>query len=472
VSRGDREAVAGLLGRAPQGAFEIVVRDAAGGPVVIRNSPLLDDGTPMPTRYWLVGRSERESVSRLESAGGVRAAEAAVDAAALELAHARYEALREASMPPGHLGPRPTGGVGGTRRGVKCLHAHLAWYLAGGPDPVGQWTCDKLGIERSAYRVTAAWESAPPHGGAGDHGGPVAAIDCGTNSTRLLVADAAGRSLERLMRITRLGQDVDRSGRLAEEAMRRTIEVLAEFRRVMGDHGVVRARATATSAARDAENAGEFARRVTEVLGIAPEVLPGEEEARLAYLGATAELDPAAGPYLVIDVGGGSTELVGGAGAGLEVVSLEIGCVRATERFLRHDPPLPTELAAARTHVRGLVTAALDAHPALEGAARLVGVAGTVAALARLDQGLVEYDRSRIHHARVSLAAIEQLIGTLGAVPAASRAEWPALEPERADVLIGGAAVIAEAMVTLGFDELTASESDLLDGIVADLLAG
>jgi hypothetical protein len=153
VTKGDFEAVAGLLGRAPQGAFEVVVRDKAGGPVVILNAPLLDDGTPMPTRYWLVGRNEREQVSRLESTGGVRAAEAAVDGAELEAAHAHYERLRDAAMPPGHEGPRPSGGVGGTRRGVKCLHAHLAWYLVGGPDPVGRWTCEKLGLDPSAYRL-------------------------------------------------------------------------------------------------------------------------------------------------------------------------------------------------------------------------------------------------------------------------------------------------------------------------------
>ena len=151
MSQGDWEAVAGLLKRAPQGDFEVVVRDAAGEPIVILNSPFLADGTPMPTLYWLV---ERESVSRLESTGGVRAAEAAVDIAELEVAHARYEALRDAAVPAGHSGPRPSGGVGGTRRGVKCLHAHLAWFLAGGPDPVGRWTCDKLDIDPADYRVT------------------------------------------------------------------------------------------------------------------------------------------------------------------------------------------------------------------------------------------------------------------------------------------------------------------------------
>lgn len=152
----DRDAVAALLGRVPQGAFEVAVRDDAGAPVVIRNAPLLDDGTPMPTRYWLVGRSVATAVARLETAGGVRRAEAAVDPAALAAAHARYAADRDAAIPPGHRGPRPFGGVGGTRRGVKCLHAHYAWYLAGGDDPVGRWVAAAL------VASAAAAPAAPP----------------------------------------------------------------------------------------------------------------------------------------------------------------------------------------------------------------------------------------------------------------------------------------------------------------------
>lgn len=140
----ERVAVEALLGRAPQGAFTVVVRHADGSPVVVRNAPLLDDGTPMPTRYWLVGEPERALVSRLEAAGGVRAAEAEVDPEALRVAHARHRAERDAALPPDHQGPRPTGGVGGTRTGVKCLHAHYAWYLAGGEDPVGRWVAARL----------------------------------------------------------------------------------------------------------------------------------------------------------------------------------------------------------------------------------------------------------------------------------------------------------------------------------------
>lgn len=140
----DRERVALLLGREPQGQFEVVVRDPAGEPVVIRNAPLLDDGTPMPTRYWLVGQNLRLAVDRLEARGGVRAAEAAVDPDALDTAHARYAAERDAEIPPEWNGPRPSGGVGGTHKGVKCLHAHYAWYLAGGDDPVGRWVDRQL----------------------------------------------------------------------------------------------------------------------------------------------------------------------------------------------------------------------------------------------------------------------------------------------------------------------------------------
>ena len=146
----DHSAVSSLLGRTPRGAFDVVVRRRSGAPVVICNAPLLDDGTPMPTRYWLVDDDLREAVSRLESAGGVKAAEAAVDPGELAGAHRRYREERDAALPPGHSGPRPSGGVGGTRRGVKCLHAHYAWFLAGGDDPVGCWVADRLDLERIA----------------------------------------------------------------------------------------------------------------------------------------------------------------------------------------------------------------------------------------------------------------------------------------------------------------------------------
>lgn len=150
ADQADIDAVGALIGRAPMADFEVVVRDEHGGPVVIRNAPLLEDGTPMPTRYWLVGAEERSRIGRLESTGVIDVAEAEIDGAELDRAHATYAAERDAAIPAGHDGPVPAGGVGGTRRGIKCFHAHWAWYLAGGDDPVGRWIADRLRAEADA----------------------------------------------------------------------------------------------------------------------------------------------------------------------------------------------------------------------------------------------------------------------------------------------------------------------------------
>ncbi|HTW98510.1 MAG TPA: DUF501 domain-containing protein, partial [Acidimicrobiales bacterium] len=458
----DVEAVAALLGRRPAGAFSVAVRDGKGGPVVIENAPLLDDGTPMPTRWWLVGRSEREAVSRLESAGGVAAAEAAIPAEVIAAAHGRYAAGRDALLPPGHAGPRPSGGVGGTKQGVKCLHAHLAAYLAGDGDPVGRWTAGRL---------------------AGVLYGPVAAVDCGTNSTRLLVAGPDGSELDRRMTITRLGEGVDEHGHLGDAAIERTLAVLAEYREAMDRQGVVRARATATSAARDADNAGSLLEPAGELLGTQLEVLSGEEEGNLSYDGATAGLDPAAGPYLVVDLGGGSTELItrrrGPAQAtrdgtpaatptmaetgDLVVASIDAGCVRMTERFLQSDPPLASQLEAAREAVTDLVAGALASAPDLGAPARFVGVAGTVTSLAALHLGLERYDPARTHHSELGLDDVEALLARLAALPAAERRRIRPLEPGRADVIVGGAVVLAALMTAVGQSSLLVSEHDGLD---------
>src|SRR5438132_2230652 len=173
----------------------------------------------------------------------------------------------------------------------------------------------------------------------------VAAVDCGTNSTRLLVSDGGRQTVERLMRITRLGQGVDATGAFAPEAVGRTLDVLREFRQVMDRHGVTRVRMTATSAARDAANRDEFFDAAAGVIGVRPDLLTGDEEARLSFRGATAELDAADGPFLVVDIGGGSTEFAVGSSEPEGVLSMDIGCVRLTEKFLHHDPPTPEELS-------------------------------------------------------------------------------------------------------------------------------
>jgi exopolyphosphatase/guanosine-5'-triphosphate,3'-diphosphate pyrophosphatase len=445
---GDRERVTRLLGRSPRDPFIVIVRDAAGGPVVIRNDPILDDGTPMPTRYWLVGRTERMAVDRLEAAGGVRAAERAVDPGELAAAHATYERERDAAIPPGWTGPRPSGGVGGTAKGVKCLHAHYAWHLAGGDDPVGRWVASRLQ--------------------------PVAAIDCGTNSTRLLVAGPGGETLVRLMQITRLGRGVDRTRRLAPDAIERTLSVLRAFRAVLDENGVERIRMTATSAARDATNREDFLAAAAGIVGVRPELLAGEEEGRLSFRGATAELAPSSAPWLVADIGGGSTELIAGGEADRPeaVRSLDVGCVRVTERFLISDPPAPEQIQAARDLVGDQLAAVSRTEAAFGRAATLVGLAGTVAALAAIDQRLPSYERRRLHHYHLSRDTVEGLLAALASEPASDRRRRPGMEPERADVIVGGAVVLAELMRHFDFDTCLTSESDILDGLVATLLAG
>ena len=429
------------------GDFEVVVRDRDGDPVVIRNVPLLDDGTPMPTRYWLVGASARLAVDRLEAAGGVRQAEREVDAEAVRRAHDAYAAERDAAMPAGWAGPRPSGGVGGTRTGIKCLHAHYAWYLAGGPDPVGRWVADRLA------GTTA----------------PAAAIDCGTNSTRLLIARPGGPQLERVNRITRLGQGVDRTRRLAPEAIERTAAALRDYRRLMDRHGVGPVRMTATSAARDATNRDEFFDEAERIVGVRPELLAGVEEGRLSFAGATADLDPAGGPWLVVDIGGGSTELVigpGEDGGPVAVRSLDMGCVRLTERFLADDPPTAAQMAAARAHVVALLDEAVAAQPAFGGGATMVGLAGTVACLAAVDQELDGYDRDRVHHYRLSADRVGAVLDRLAVMTAAERRRVPGVEADRADVIVGGTIVLAEVMSRFGFDGCLTSEADILDGLV------
>ena len=444
----DRERVRELLGREPQGAFDVAVRDAEGDPVVIRNAPLLFDGTPMPTRYWLVGPDIKKAVDRLEAAGGVRRAEAEIPETEVMAAHSAYASERDAALGPGIAKPRPAGGVGGTRRGVKCLHAHYAWYLAGGDDPVGRWVDEQL--------------HAPPSA-------PTAAIDCGTNSTRLLVARPGQPALARLMRITRLGQGVDRDRRLSADAIERTLGVLEEFRSVMDHHGVGAVRMTATSAARDATNRREFFDAAERVVGVRPELLAGEEEGSLSFAGATAELDPAGAPWLVVDIGGGSTELVSGPardGGPAAVRSLDVGCVRLTERFLLADPPSPASQEKARAHVRSLLHEARAVAPGLLGARTMVGLAGTVAGLAAIDQGLDHYDRGRLHHYVLRRDRVDEILARLAATDAAGRGAIPGVEEARADVIVGGAVVLAEVMRHFGFEECLTSESDILDGLV------
>lgn len=296
----------------------------------------------------------------------------------------------------------------------------------------------------------------------------VAAVDCGTNSTRLLVAGPDGSSLDRRMRITRLGQGVDATGVLATEAIERTIAVLREFRAVMDEHGVGRVRMTATSAARDAANRGDFFAAAEAVIGTRPELLPGDDEARLSFRGAVSELDLAQGPFLVADIGGGSTEFAVGTTEAEGVVSVDIGCVRLSEKFLHHDPPTAVELSQALSVVHDYLDDVARDLPASTEAKRLVGLAGTVTTVAAVELGL-PYERDRIHHFELTRDAAEDVFRTLATEKCADRIHNPGLEEARADVIVGGAAILVSIMRYFEHPTCLVSEADILDGLVLSL---
>jgi exopolyphosphatase/guanosine-5'-triphosphate,3'-diphosphate pyrophosphatase len=292
----------------------------------------------------------------------------------------------------------------------------------------------------------------------------VAAIDCGTNSTRLLVADANGRELIRLMRITRLGQGVDRENTLAPEAIARTVDVLREFRRSMDSLGVERLRMVATSAVRDAANGAVFTEAARAAVGAVPEVLTGLEEGKLAYRGASADLSP---------FGGGSTEITLGRAGSVSSVSLQLGCVRLTERYLTSDPPTPDQIVATRIAIADALTGGEQRMPELLGLAahrRLVGLAGTVSTLASLKLQIAEYDMDRLHHATITLKEVVELCDTLGSLSAAERSGLVGMVPGRADVILGGALVLEVVAARYQCPQVIVSEKDILDGIVLSIL--
>jgi exopolyphosphatase/guanosine-5'-triphosphate,3'-diphosphate pyrophosphatase len=300
---------------------------------------------------------------------------------------------------------------------------------------------------------------------------PVAAIDCGTNSVRLLITADGRTQIERLMRITRLGQGVDATGRLDPEAIERTLDVLREYRAVIDRHGVERIRMTATSASRDAKNRDEFFDAAHEILGVMPEVISGTEEGRLSFLGATADLDPERGPFLVCDIGGGSTEFVFGTTEAEATISVDMGCVRITEAWLHHDPPTAEELSQALSVIDIHLDDVLREIPQLGQAQTFVGLAGTVSNTASVELGLTEYDRDQIHHLVLSRAAVEDVFRTLATETVEERKENPGLESQRADVIVGGLCVLVAIFRRFGLSECLVSESDILDGVAMSLLA-
>jgi exopolyphosphatase/guanosine-5'-triphosphate,3'-diphosphate pyrophosphatase len=302
-----------------------------------------------------------------------------------------------------------------------------------------------------------------------------AGIDCGTNSIRLLIADPGPSGLvdvHRAMRVVRLGEGVDQTGRLAPQAIERTRIALIDYAALISSLGASAVRMVATSASRDAANAEEFRAMVHSVLGVDPEVITGLDEAALSFTGAVAGLPGVADPLLVADIGGGSTELVLGSPAAHRVFashSMDVGCVRMTERHLKSDPPTDVQIEATVADLLAALEVAATEVPVREAAA-FVGVAGTVTTIAAIALGLLAYDPDAIHGSVISLDQVAEVTERLLAMTHDERAALPVMHPGRVDVIGGGALVLRTVMQFIGAAEVIASEHDILDGIALSLL--
>jgi exopolyphosphatase/guanosine-5'-triphosphate,3'-diphosphate pyrophosphatase len=453
VLRGsDVAAVREQLGREPTTAFTVVARCTGGHPLVIRNAPLGADGNPFPTTFWLTCPHTRRAVSTLESEGWIarlneRAETDPAFGDRLAAAHSEYAQDRAVDLTEAGT----WGGVGGTARGIKCLHAHYAYHLAGGRDPVGAWV---------AERVQPVHPEERP--------GRVAAIDQGTNSVRLLVAEPAADGfveLSRDMVITRLGQGVDATGRIDPVALERTVAVLARYCRRARALASERIRVAATSAVRDASNRDELERAVREYAGSDLEVIDGRTEAALSFLGGTYGLEPDGGPFCVMDIGGGSTEFVVNGNA----ISTQMGSVRLTERFIRHDPPTREELEAVRIAVDEILDEVEDEIPVRD-ARTVVAVAGTATTTQAVALDLEVDDPERIHRSWLTRADAERTLDRFAAMTNAERAALPVMPRGRGDVITSGVEILVTAMRRFGFDRALVSETDILDGLVLEML--
>jgi exopolyphosphatase / guanosine-5'-triphosphate,3'-diphosphate pyrophosphatase len=450
--------VAEQLGREPLTEFSVVARCGDGHPLVIRNHPVDRDGKPFPTLYWLICPAAVKSVARLESEGWIRRLEERSRSdpefgAELDEAHHRYAAERGRWA----HGAEAWGGVGGSGAGVKCLHAHYANHLAGGGDPVGAWVASR----------------AEPVHPEEDRRGRVAAVDMGTNSIRLLVGPPAGAGVAEVARdmvITRLGRGVDRTGRLDRNAVGRTMDVLDRYVRRARALGAERVRVAATSAVRDVEDRRVLEDEVARIAGVRMEVLTGQDEARLSFLGATTALEVAR-PVVVFDIGGGSTELAAGADQFERAVSVDVGSVRITERVGPADPPTGEDLAAMeRLASEGLAPAEQVVAPGTSQS--LVGVAGTTTTVQALALGLDRYDAQAIHGTVLQASEAQRILDDLARMTVAERRALPVMPPGREDVIVAGAVILLEILRRWRAPECVVSEHDILDGLAVEMVQG
>lgn len=458
----DLRIIESQLGRTPRGVVEIAHRCACGAPDVVRTEPRLPDGTPFPTSYYLTCPRLASAIGTLESQGVMREMEARLQtdsdlADSYRKAHEHYLIKREEL---GHVDEIEGISAGGMPDRVKCLHVLAGHALAAGPgvNPFGDEVLELVG---------QYWK------GNSCARGPVAAIDCGTNSIRILIADIAedGTLIEhaREMRIVRLGEGVDSTGEFSQAALERTFAACEEYRTLIDAYGVESVRFVATSASRDVSNRAAFVQGVHQRLGVTPEVITGNEEAELSFLGAVRGLKNLRSPVLVVDIGGGSTEFVlGDVSEGVAIersVSVNVGCVRMTERHLVTDPPTREQIAA----VEADIAAAFDVAARTVDFSRaktVVGVAGTVTTVSAMALGLDAYVPEAIHGSALDLVQIEELTTALLGMTRAERAALPFMHEGRVDVIGGGALVLRELARRTSPVSIQVSEYDILDGIV------
>lgn len=496
VGAADRAVIARQLRREPHDLTGVAARCPFGRPAVIETAPVLSGGEPNPTLLYVTCPTVVAAVSRVEAAGGVRRFKAAVGAdphlrealAALTAAYRarRAELLEGADLSRTHADPRLEAGIGGPRgpEVASCLHAYAAALLAvmsgwlsvplhngpeetrGGPDGDAAGPARQL-WDRLLSPLGEAWcaddRCALVGAGAIQRR---AAIDVGTISVRLLVADVCdGRLLPivRRVEITRMGEGLTPGGAIAPAAAARTSAAVTRFAEEARSLGAKAIWLAGTSAARDAADGATFIAGLGRTAGAAATVLSGREEAALAYSGAS--LDVPGGPPVVLDVGGGSTEVIKMAGGGrIDAVSLQIGASRATESWIHSDPPAAEEVAAACREAAAAFASLKDRFGPSAGP--LVGVAGTLTTLACLDAGLQTYDADVVHLWELRLDSVRGLLDRLGRLTCPERAALPCIQAGRASVIVAGAAIALAAMETLGHERLIVSEHDLLDGLV------
>lgn len=523
ASDAERAIVQKQLGRFPRGMVAVGARCVCGQPLAVITRPCLQDGTPFPTTCYLTSPEAVKAVSHVEANGLMREFNELLQTDEVvkkqyEQAHKYYLAFRHAlAVSLGdseeHISDMSAGGMPVR---VKCLHALLAQTLVMGKgvNPIGDMVLERIKDEfdPNVCRCTTPWSDdcdaeetevvldekntrKNTRKNVGSNGAEksvtVAAIDCGTNSIRLKIAQVSEHGMKdivpRMLRVVRLGQGIDETHRFADDALARVRDAAHEFSQVLKEHPVDAIRFVATSATRDAENREIFEQMMVDELGVRPEVISGTEEASLSFLGATSVVsrDDLQPPYLVVDLGGGSTELVlGGDGDSLPAhkvaaaYSMNVGSVRMTERHLHTDPPTEDEIQAAIDDVDKHIDEAFKVVPAGR-VHTIIGVSGTVTTMAALTMGLKHYDHSAVDGVKIGLDQEYAVNNRFLRMTRERRRSYATIHPGRVDVVGGGAVVWSRVLERLAkaayedhggvLDTFVASEHGLLDGITLDL---